>query len=83
MQLGTRKECVRSSPKVSGVCQDGARVFARRRPRPVRRLSGVAEKLTGNLDVCWELVGRSPEEDRKIHHKNAGGYRIGGSQVLV
>ncbi|RZR82244.1 hypothetical protein BHM03_00008590 [Ensete ventricosum] len=47
MQLGTHLECVRSSPRVSGACQDGTRYFARRRPRLVERLSGVAKKLVG------------------------------------
>ncbi|RRT54440.1 hypothetical protein B296_00035909 [Ensete ventricosum] len=50
MRLGTRQECVGSSPRVSGACQDGAREFARRRPRLTGRLSGVAEKLVGS----WE-----------------------------
>ncbi|RRT70512.1 hypothetical protein B296_00000782 [Ensete ventricosum] len=48
MRLGTHQECVGSSPKVSGVCQDGTREFARRRPRLVERLSGVAEKVARN-----------------------------------
>ncbi|RWW45240.1 hypothetical protein BHE74_00048936 [Ensete ventricosum] len=48
MRLGTRRECVESSPRVSGVCQDGAREFVRRRPRLTEKLSGVAEKLAGN-----------------------------------
>ncbi|RWW61159.1 hypothetical protein BHE74_00031807 [Ensete ventricosum] len=45
MHLGTYQECVGSSPRVSGVCQDGAKEFAKRRPRLTGRLSGVAEKL--------------------------------------
>ncbi|RWV93340.1 hypothetical protein GW17_00044213 [Ensete ventricosum] len=48
MRLGTHQECVGSSPRVLGVCQDGAREFAKRRPRLVGRLSGVAEKLVGS-----------------------------------
>ncbi|RWV77122.1 hypothetical protein GW17_00062097 [Ensete ventricosum] len=48
MRLGTRQECVGSSPRVSGVYQDGAREFVRRRQRLTRRLSGVAGKLIGN-----------------------------------
>ncbi|RWW05714.1 hypothetical protein GW17_00030995 [Ensete ventricosum] len=47
IRLGTHQECVGSSQKVSGVCQDDAREFAKRRPRLARRLSWVAEKLTG------------------------------------
>ncbi|RZS05101.1 hypothetical protein BHM03_00035567 [Ensete ventricosum] len=50
MRLGTRQECVGSSPRVSGVCQDSAREFAKRRLRLAGRLSGVAEKLTGSWD---------------------------------
>ncbi|RWW50187.1 hypothetical protein BHE74_00043576 [Ensete ventricosum] len=43
MQLGTRLECVRSSLRVSGACQDNAREFTGRRLRLTRRLSGAAE----------------------------------------
>ncbi|RRT81937.1 hypothetical protein B296_00003280 [Ensete ventricosum] len=50
MQLGTRQECVGSSPRVSGVYQDSAREFAKRRPRLVGRLSGIAEKLIWTQD---------------------------------
>ncbi|RWW38950.1 hypothetical protein BHE74_00055768 [Ensete ventricosum] len=50
MHLGTRQECVRSSPRVSGVCQDGAREFAKRRSRLTGRLSRVAEKLARSRD---------------------------------
>ncbi|RZR90884.1 hypothetical protein BHM03_00018897 [Ensete ventricosum] len=48
MRLGTRLEYIGSSPRVSGVYQDGAREFAGRRPRLVERLSGVAKKLAGS-----------------------------------
>ncbi|RZS27188.1 hypothetical protein BHM03_00060619, partial [Ensete ventricosum] len=34
--------------RVLGIYQDGAREFARRRPRLARRLLGVAEKLARN-----------------------------------
>ncbi|RRT38031.1 hypothetical protein B296_00011108 [Ensete ventricosum] len=44
MRLGIRQDCVRSSSRVSGVCQDGVREFVRRRSS-VKRLSGVAKKL--------------------------------------
>ncbi|RZR74700.1 hypothetical protein BHM03_00041496 [Ensete ventricosum] len=50
MQLGTHLECVESSSRVSGACQDGVREFAKRRHRFTRRLSGVAEKLVES----WE-----------------------------
>ncbi|RWV92103.1 hypothetical protein GW17_00045561 [Ensete ventricosum] len=62
MQLGTRQECVGSSPRVSGVCQDSAREFARRRPRLARRLSGVSEKLVGN-DGLRSSLGIGPGLD--------------------
>ncbi|RWV93808.1 hypothetical protein GW17_00043707 [Ensete ventricosum] len=65
MRLGTHQECVGSSSRVSGVCQDGTREFVRRRSRLVGRLSGVAEKLAG--------------KDQKIRCKNIGGCRIGES----
>ncbi|RWW41898.1 hypothetical protein BHE74_00052587 [Ensete ventricosum] len=45
------QECIGSSSRVSRVCQDGIREFARRRPRLVERLSGVAEKLTGIMEL--------------------------------
>ncbi|RZS16157.1 hypothetical protein BHM03_00048117 [Ensete ventricosum] len=48
MRLGTRQECVGSSPSVLGVYQDSAKEFARRSLRLARRLSGIAEKLIGN-----------------------------------
>ncbi|RRT69500.1 hypothetical protein B296_00012449 [Ensete ventricosum] len=50
MRLGTRQECIGSLPRVSGVCQDGAREFARRRPRLAERLSRVAEKVVKSSD---------------------------------
>ncbi|RRT41598.1 hypothetical protein B296_00031413 [Ensete ventricosum] len=43
--MGTHLECVGSSPRVLGACQDSSREFAGRRPGLVRRLSEVAEKL--------------------------------------
>ncbi|RWV82835.1 hypothetical protein GW17_00055623 [Ensete ventricosum] len=47
MRLGTHQECVGSSPRVSGVYQDGAKEFAGRRPRLIERLSRVTERLAG------------------------------------
>ncbi|RWW02418.1 hypothetical protein GW17_00034495 [Ensete ventricosum] len=52
MRLGTHLECVRSSSRVSGACQDGVREFVRRRPRLVGRLSRVAERLAES----WEEI---------------------------
>ncbi|RRT41370.1 hypothetical protein B296_00004512 [Ensete ventricosum] len=49
--LGVRRELA----KVSGVCQDGAREFARRRLRITERLSGVAEKLVGRLTMIGAI----------------------------
>ncbi|RZS08419.1 hypothetical protein BHM03_00039404 [Ensete ventricosum] len=49
MRLETRQECIGSSPRVSRVCQDDTREFARRRPRLAGRLSRVAEKLVGRI----------------------------------
>ncbi|RWW75182.1 hypothetical protein BHE74_00016811 [Ensete ventricosum] len=46
--MGTRLECVGSSPRVLGACQDSSREFAGRRPSLVKRLSEVAEKLVGS-----------------------------------
>ncbi|RWW01755.1 hypothetical protein GW17_00035189 [Ensete ventricosum] len=50
MRLETRQECVGTSPKVSGACQDDTREFAGRRLRLVGRLLRVAKKLIGRLD---------------------------------
>ncbi|RRT54507.1 hypothetical protein B296_00019820 [Ensete ventricosum] len=35
-----------------------------------------------NREARYEHAGRSPEEDRKTHHKNAGDYRIGRTIVI-
>ncbi|RWV89699.1 hypothetical protein GW17_00048137 [Ensete ventricosum] len=56
MRLGTRQKCVRSSTRVSRVCQDGAREFTGRRLRLIGRLSGVAKRLTGSLTTMGERV---------------------------
>ncbi|RRT67159.1 hypothetical protein B296_00019931 [Ensete ventricosum] len=50
MWLGTHQECVGSSPKVLGACQDSTRKFAGRRSRLAERLSEVAEKLARSWD---------------------------------
>ncbi|RRT73910.1 hypothetical protein B296_00012828 [Ensete ventricosum] len=50
IRLGTSQECVESSPRVSGACQDGTRKFAKRRPRLAGRLSRVVKKLAGKLE---------------------------------
>ncbi|RZR94242.1 hypothetical protein BHM03_00022902, partial [Ensete ventricosum] len=61
MRLGTRYECVGSSPRVLGVYQDGAREFTRRRLRLPGRLSGVAKKLTGRLTMT-EAMELQPDD---------------------
>ncbi|RWV82446.1 hypothetical protein GW17_00056055 [Ensete ventricosum] len=63
MRLGTRQECVGSSPRVSGVFQDGAREFAKRRPKITERLSRVAEKLAGNDEPRYSLGIRPSSDD--------------------
>ncbi|RWV79480.1 hypothetical protein GW17_00059378 [Ensete ventricosum] len=50
MWLGTHQECVGSSPRVLGACQDSTRKFAGRRSRLAERLSEVAEKLVRSWD---------------------------------
>ncbi|RRT61011.1 hypothetical protein B296_00001332 [Ensete ventricosum] len=52
MWLDTRLECIGSSPRVSGACQDGMREFAGRRPKLAERLSGVTERLAES----WEEI---------------------------
>ncbi|RWW06585.1 hypothetical protein GW17_00030078 [Ensete ventricosum] len=59
MWLGTHLECVGSSPRVSGACQDDAREFTGRRLRLVGRLSRVAERLIGNLTTTMKRNYRS------------------------
>ncbi|RWW01850.1 hypothetical protein GW17_00035100 [Ensete ventricosum] len=75
MRLRTHQECVGSSPRVSGVYQDGAREFAKRRSRLTRRLSGVAEKLVESRDVQtkrWDLVGSSLRDSPKESGSSLG-----------
>ncbi|RWW25611.1 hypothetical protein BHE74_00020723 [Ensete ventricosum] len=66
MRLGTRQECVESSPRVSGVCQDGA---MRSRRKFARRSTEGIEKLAGNVK------GDRREEDRRTYRKITGGCR--------
>ncbi|RZR95964.1 hypothetical protein BHM03_00024873, partial [Ensete ventricosum] len=65
--FGNSPECVGSSPRVSGVCQDGAKEFAKRRSRLAERLSAVAEKLAGSRDES------SRETRREIARKKTRG----------
>ncbi|RWW81281.1 hypothetical protein BHE74_00010358 [Ensete ventricosum] len=48
--IGNSPEVRQKLTRVSGVCQDDARVFAKRRPKLTERLSGIAEKLTESWD---------------------------------
>ncbi|RWV85557.1 hypothetical protein GW17_00052639 [Ensete ventricosum] len=75
MRLETCQECIRSSPRVSGVCHDGTREFARRRPRLAGILSRVAEKACRDgispkftrkfVEGIEKLVGNTPGDRRK------------------
>ncbi|RWV79810.1 hypothetical protein GW17_00059002 [Ensete ventricosum] len=77
MRLGTRQECVGSSPRVSGVCQDGAREFAGRRPRLARRLSGVADKLAGSIGkIARNTLGDRQRKTMRLIVGDSGGCRI-------
>ncbi|RRT35003.1 hypothetical protein B296_00030638 [Ensete ventricosum] len=74
-QVYASGQCVRSSPRVSGVCHGGAREFARRRPRLAGRLSRVAEKAYRDgisskftrkfVEGIEKLVGNTPGDRRK------------------
>ncbi|RWW39709.1 hypothetical protein BHE74_00054929 [Ensete ventricosum] len=64
MRLGTRQECVGSSPRVSGVCQDSARdsndavgslrKFARRFTEGIGKLT---RKAKGDRRTCRKITG--------------------------
>ncbi|RWW48453.1 hypothetical protein BHE74_00045470 [Ensete ventricosum] len=79
MRLGTCLECVGSSPRVSGACQDSIREFAKRRSRLSGRLSGVVEKLIGNRQ---EHIERSLEEDRETHRRECQRLSDCGNEVV-
>ncbi|RRT46950.1 hypothetical protein B296_00024283 [Ensete ventricosum] len=82
MRLGTRPECVRSSPRVSGVCQDGTREFTGRRPRLTERLSGVAERLARSWEGIEKITRNTPGDRQgktvRLAIGDFGGYRITG-----
>ncbi|RWV92763.1 hypothetical protein GW17_00044828 [Ensete ventricosum] len=79
MRLGTRQECVRSSLRVSGACQDDIREFAERRPRLIERLSGVAERLIGSIGKIARSTPRNRRrKTMRLAVGNAGGCRIAG-----
>ncbi|RRT47749.1 hypothetical protein B296_00053526, partial [Ensete ventricosum] len=74
IRLGTHLEYVGSSPRVSGACQDGAREFIGRRSRLIRRLSGVAERLT-RMGHRREFARRFAEAIEKPNGNMSGDYR--------
>ncbi|RZR98644.1 hypothetical protein BHM03_00028038 [Ensete ventricosum] len=91
MRLGTHQECVGSLLRVSGACQDGTREFARRRPRLIERLSGVAEKLIGSWDglvmddfaegigkIARNMPGDRRRKTVRLTAGEAGGCRFTG-----
>ncbi|RRT31895.1 hypothetical protein B296_00039578 [Ensete ventricosum] len=59
MRLRTRLVCIERLSRVSGACQDGAREFTEKSLRLAKRLSGVAEKLTGSWEGLTTTVKRS------------------------
>ncbi|RWV80154.1 hypothetical protein GW17_00058616 [Ensete ventricosum] len=77
IELGTRFECIRSSPRVSGAYQDGTREFTERRYRLAGRLLTVIEKLTGS----WEGFGIHPKKIgsgcRWVSEKRTRGVDLG------
>ncbi|RZS24078.1 hypothetical protein BHM03_00057109 [Ensete ventricosum] len=60
MRLETRLECVKSSPRVLGVYQNGAKEFVERRLRLVGRLSRVVERLVESLERALQRVMCGP-----------------------
>ncbi|RRT64857.1 hypothetical protein B296_00028433 [Ensete ventricosum] len=79
MRLGTQQESVRSSPRVSGACQDDTREFARRRPRLTGRLSGVAEKFAGRDSL--KGLGSSLGTRREITREKTRRLAVSMSEV--
>ncbi|RWW00493.1 hypothetical protein GW17_00036545 [Ensete ventricosum] len=97
MRLGTFLECVGSSLRVSGACQNDAREFVRRRARLVGRLLGLAEELAGRLDdmvgarkdfaegigkIARNIPGDRWRKTVRLTAGNAGGYQITGVRSL-
>ncbi|RWV87396.1 hypothetical protein GW17_00050605 [Ensete ventricosum] len=78
MWLGTRQECVISSPRVSGACQDSAREFVKRRQRLAGRLSGVAKKLIGSLTMTRSMKLQLNDGPRSSLSIGSGFGRCGG-----
>ncbi|RWV99152.1 hypothetical protein GW17_00037958 [Ensete ventricosum] len=58
--------------------QDQARALGRVSDDVVGPRWEFAKNRRRDREAGWEHAGRSIEEDRKTHHKNAGGCQIGG-----
>ncbi|RZS22203.1 hypothetical protein BHM03_00054941 [Ensete ventricosum] len=73
--------------KVSGACQDGAREFAKRRPRLAIRLSGVVKNLIGSWEgirkITRNTLGDRRRKTVRLATGNAGGCRIMGVRSLI
>ncbi|RWW82698.1 hypothetical protein BHE74_00008832 [Ensete ventricosum] len=83
MRLGTFLECVGSSLRVSGACQNDAREFARRRARLVGRLLGLAEELARSIGkIARNIPGDRWRKTVRLTAGNAGGYQITGVRSL-
>ncbi|RZR89973.1 hypothetical protein BHM03_00017791 [Ensete ventricosum] len=84
MRLGTRLEYVGSSSRVSRVCQDSAREYAKRLLRVAER-SFRNDAVGKSLGVLWEVaegVGSLPRWRKGVRRKKTETHRkiIGGSQ---
>ncbi|RWW69266.1 hypothetical protein BHE74_00023147 [Ensete ventricosum] len=95
MRLGTRQECIGSSPRVSRVYHNGTKEFVGRRPRLTGRLSRVAERLGGSwegleVDVFAEGIGKLARNTLGDHRRktvrliarDSGGCRNVGVRSL-
>ncbi|RWW81493.1 hypothetical protein BHE74_00010101 [Ensete ventricosum] len=80
MRLGTRLECIGSSLRVSGTCQDGAREFTGRRLRLIERLWGDIAKGIGK--IARNTPGDRQRKTVRLAVGNAGGCRITGFPSL-
>ncbi|RRT45076.1 hypothetical protein B296_00045008 [Ensete ventricosum] len=76
MQLGTHLECVGSSLRVLGACQDSTREFTKGRSRLARRLS--KDFTEGIRKIARSTLGDHRRKIVRLATGNAGGYRIPG-----
>ncbi|RWV82097.1 hypothetical protein GW17_00056433 [Ensete ventricosum] len=90
MRLGTRQECVGSSPRVSRVCQNSVREFVKRRPRLAKRLSGLGIEPSSDDAVGsrWKFtrrfaegIGKLAGTRREIAGKKTGGLTARLSEI--